>query len=161
MKKTLKIISGAQTGVDRAALDAALAIGLAYGGSVPKGRRAEDGTVPAKYDRLTELKAVSYKVRTEQNVIDSNATLIFSEGKPSGGTALTAEFAEKHKKPCHVVVFQRMNSGVIVENVVDWLNEIKPAVLNVAGSRESKNPGIYLKTYDILRMILSTYVKLE
>jgi len=157
-KKSLKVISGAQTGVDRAALDAALSLGIECGGSVPKGKKAEDGTVPAKYANLTELKTSSYPARTEKNVLDSDATLILCEGNPSGGTALTIELAQKHQKP-FIVGSLKNHTGVLVEEVVQWLTELQPAVLNIAGSRESESPGIYMKSFDIVRMILTGYIK--
>jgi len=82
-----KIISGGQTGADRAALDVALKFNIPYGGWVPKGRIAEDGPLPRKY-QLQEMPTPSYPARTEQNVIDSDGTVIFSHGKPAGGTVL-------------------------------------------------------------------------
>ena len=76
-KNNFKIISGGQTGADRAALDAAISLGVGYGGSVPPGRKAEDGIVPLEYTQLTELSSGSYSARTEKNIVDSDATLIF------------------------------------------------------------------------------------
>jgi len=157
-KKFFKIISGAQSGVDRAALDAALSLGIAYGGSVPKDRKDEDGIIPAKYKNLTELLSPSYSARTKQNILDSDATLILCEGKPSGGTALTAELAQKHQKP-FIVGNLKNHTGELVEGIVKWLKETMPGVLNIAGSRESASIGIYMKSYDILRMILSGHIK--
>jgi len=97
-----KIVSGAQTGVDRAGLDAAMKLGVATGGWCPAGRLAEDGTIPEKY-ALTETESADYKVRTEWNVRDSDATLILNLGPLEGGTALTTELAKQHKKPCLIV----------------------------------------------------------
>src|SRR3989338_2007477 len=94
----IKIVSGGQTGVDRAALDAAIAIGLSYGGVIPKGRLAEDGKVPDTY-QLTEAENPAYEYRTEQNVIHSDATLILGYLPMSGGTSLTNDFCHKHSKP--------------------------------------------------------------
>ena len=95
----LKIISGGETGADRAALDWAISHGIPHGGSCPKGRRAEDGEIPAKY-LLTELTTTSYPKRTEQNVLDSDGTLIITiKPKLSTGSRQTAEFARKHGKP--------------------------------------------------------------
>ena len=84
----LRVISGGQTGVDRAALDAAFELALECGGWVPAGRRAEDGPVDARYP-LRETAAGDYETRTRLNVRDSDATLILTRGRPSGGTALT------------------------------------------------------------------------
>src|SRR5688572_16678238 len=100
----MKIISGGQTGVDRAALDVALELGLPCGGWCPKGRKAEDGVIDPKYP-LQETSTDDYPQRTEKNVQDSDATLILTRGKPDGGTALTRSLAREHKKPCKVVNF--------------------------------------------------------
>jgi len=92
-----KIISGGQTGADRAALDVAIKLGIPHGGWIPKGRLAENGMIPAEY-KLQEMPTDSYAARTEQNVIDSDGTLIVSHGKLTGGSELTLEFAIQHKK---------------------------------------------------------------
>lgn len=97
-----KIIAGGQTGADRAGLDAAMEAGIPVGGYCPKGRLAEDSTVPAKY-LLTELNAGGYTARTEKNVVESDGTLILNVGNLSGGTRLTLDCAKKHAKPCLVV----------------------------------------------------------
>lgn len=92
----IKIISGGQTGVDRAALDAALQLGIPCGGWCPKGRKAKDGPIPDRYP-LKETESGSYPVRTEMNVRDSDGTLILTWGRPTGGTALTVRLARRHK----------------------------------------------------------------
>lgn len=97
-----KIVSGAQTGVDRGALDAAIEASCPYGGWIPKGRRSEDGGVPARYTALVESSSANYLKRTEQNVIDSDATLILCHGEPTGGTLRTVEFCKKHNRPCFI-----------------------------------------------------------
>ena len=97
-----RILSGGQTGVDRAALDVALELGLPCGGWCPKGRRAEDGPIPSHYP-LTETPWDGYPQRTEWNVRDSDGTLILTEGEPDRGTALTRELAARHGKPCLVL----------------------------------------------------------
>ena len=94
-----KIISGGQTGADRGGLDAAIEIGVPHGGWCPKGRRAEDGTIPPIYD-LGEMRSSSYVSRTEQNVIDSHATVVLTCGPPTGGSRKTIEFADTHQRPC-------------------------------------------------------------
>src|SRR5512132_1315628 len=86
--RLVRIVSGGQTGVDRAALDAAMAFGLACGGWVPRGRRAEDGAVPPRYP-MRETRGYTYAERTRRNVRDSDGTLILTRGRPTGGTALT------------------------------------------------------------------------
>src|SRR2546429_554237 len=96
--KLSKIISGGQTGVDRAALDVALELGLPCGGWCPRGRRAEDGPIDSRYP-LRETNALAYPVRTRWNVRDSDGTLILTRGRPDRGTALTRDLAERMGKP--------------------------------------------------------------
>ena len=96
------IVSGGQTGVDRAALDVAIAIGIGHGGWCPAGRLSEDGTIPSRYD-LQETDSPEYPVRTEKNVIDSDATLLLYEGRLKGGTLLTRRICVRHGKPDLVV----------------------------------------------------------
>src|SRR4030042_3461464 len=93
-----RIISGGQTGVDRAALDVAFELDIPCGGWCPKGRKAEEGPIDTRYP-LQETVSVRYPIRTERNVRESDGTLILTWGKPSGGTALTIKFAQKNKKP--------------------------------------------------------------
>ena len=141
-----KIVSGAQTGADRGGLDAALAKGVPIGGWIPKGRKAEDGIVPEKYVGLVEMTSSSYKKRTEQNVIDSDATLILTlnvEGAVTGGTKKTAEFARMHGRPCvFVVVSPEVVNPTHLDMALRFLVENRVRVLNVAGPRESKQPGV-------------------
>ena len=92
-----KIISGGQTGADRAALDVALKLGIPHGGWIPKGRIAEDGPLPEIY-RLNEMPTDSYEARTEKNVQDSDGTLIIARGKLTGGTDYTRQMTLRHKK---------------------------------------------------------------
>ena len=92
-----KIISGGQTGADRAALDVAIELDISHGGWILKGRKTEDGTLPDKY-QLQEMPTYSYPKRSEQNVMDSDGTLILSHGKLTGSSALTLKLAEKHHK---------------------------------------------------------------
>jgi hypothetical protein len=93
-----EIISGGQTGVDRASLDVGLESGIPVGDYCPKGRRSEDGTIPAKYP-LIETSTTNYGIRTEKNVIESDGTLIPNVGQVSSGTAYTTKMAKRHKKP--------------------------------------------------------------
>ena len=133
-----KIVSGGQSGVDRGALDAAITLGITHGGWCPRGRLAEDGPIPEQY-RLTETDSPEYAVRTERNVVDSDATLILYRDQLRGGTELTRQLARKHGKPCLPV---DLNDPPDVREVSDWLNAHEPEVLNVAGPRESQSPGI-------------------
>jgi hypothetical protein len=145
-----KILSGGQTGVDRAALDVALARAISCGGWCPRGRWAEDGRIPDRYS-LTETPHRRYRERTEWNVRDSDGTLILATGKLTGGTRLTKHFAEQFGKPCYRVDFADPPS-------VDWLWEQLQShqiqVLNIAGPRESTEPGVYAKTVDYLHRLL-------
>ncbi|MBI4248544.1 MAG: putative molybdenum carrier protein [Elusimicrobia bacterium] len=135
-----KIISGGQTGVDRAALDFALEAEIDCGGWCPKGRIAEDGPIEQKYP-LEETPSEEYAQRTEWNVRDSDATLILTIGEPKGGTALTVYLAGRGRKPCLVV---DLRSAPEAHTVRDWLKERRVSVLNVAGPRESNFPDIGL-----------------
>ncbi|HRD68104.1 MAG TPA: putative molybdenum carrier protein [Candidatus Competibacter sp.] len=134
-----KLVSGGQTGVDRAALDVGLALGLAVGGWCPKGRRAEDGAIPERYP-LTETPERGYRARTRRNVEDADGTLILNLGALDGGTALTARHARKANKPCLIVA---LDAGIEPAAFRAWLADHRIAVLNVAGPREGKRPGAH------------------
>ena len=144
-----KIVSGGQTGVDRAALDTAIELGIAHGGWCPRGRLAEDGRIPQRY-HLTETDSPDYPVRTERNVIDSDATLILCRGKPSGGTELTLRLSERQQKPCLVVDLDRPPGLAAVRR---WLAEHRVQTLNVAGPRESQSPQIGELASEFLRRL--------
>ncbi|MEN8211953.1 MAG: putative molybdenum carrier protein [Thermodesulfobacteriota bacterium] len=147
-----KIISGAQTGADRAGIDAAIESGVDYGGWLPDGRKAEDGIVPQKYTKLQEIIGGNYPARTEQNVIDSDGTVIFGYGKLTTGSALTRKLAKQHKRP-----YLHIDLDVIKEPVPlikDWIIEWNIKVLNIAGRKASKAPGIYDKVKDIIKQVL-------
>ncbi len=134
-----KIISGGQTGVDRAALDVALAHGFPCGGWVPRGRRAEDGPLDARYPMM-ETPEADYDVRTGKNVVDSDGTLILTRGEPTGGTKLTLDLAADMGRPYHIVDLKRGHSPLAA---LKWLEARQPRTLNIAGPRESEAPGIY------------------
>ena len=146
-----KIISGGQTGVDRAALDIALELGIPGGGWCPRGRKAEDGPIDTRYP-IQETASVRYPIRTERNVRESDGTLILTWAQPEGGTALTIKFAQKHKKPYCVV---DLSVGGDPKTVKEWgkINRIR--VLNVAGPPESNVPGIYDQAIKFLRSVLN------
>ena len=139
----VKVISGGQTGVDRAALDAAQAVGIATGGFVPKGRWAEDGPVPSSYKGLTETDSDDPAARTRLNVIYSDATLILSHGKLAGGSLLTWKIARTERKPCLHIDLDRNSDEAAMEKILLWLQTMGIRELNVAGPRASKDPGIY------------------
>jgi len=143
------IVSGGQTGVDRAALDVAIAIGIGHGGWCPAGRLSEDGTVPSRYE-VVETESSEYPVRTEQNVIDSDATLILYEGRLKGGTLLTRRICVRLGKP-HLVVRIDHDQPADARR---WLARQRPETLNVAGPRESTSPGIFHRSMDFLLKIL-------
>ena len=134
-----KIVSDGQTGVDRAALDVGLALGLALGGWCPRGRRAEDGRIPDRYP-LVETPERNYPTRTRRNIEDSNGTLILNLGTLDGGTALTVAHARQIGKPCLIVALEE---GIEPATFREWLAANHIAVLNIAGPRESKRPGVY------------------
>lgn len=129
------LISGGQTGVDRAALDFAISCGIAHGGWCPRGRRAEDGVIPLRYC-LIEADAPLYQLRTRLNVRDSQATLIFCDsGRRSRGTALTIKCAVGMRKPFMVVDIDNCSDNEILK----WLWLVRPQVLNVAGPRAGES----------------------
>jgi len=146
----LKIISGGQTGVDRAALDIGLALGLPVGGWCPKERQAEDGRIPDSYP-LTETPESDYDTRTRRNVEDADGTLILNLGTLDGGTALTAAYAQQIGKPGLIVALE---NGIDLATFQAWLDDNHIAVLNVAGPRESKRPGVYEAACRLLDTLL-------
>lgn len=146
--RLVKIISGGQTGADRAGLDAALKVNIAIGGWCPAGRRAEDGVIPECYD-LEETPSANYAVRTRHNVRDSDGTLIFNLGELDGGTKKTVEYAAKIGKPCLIVQLDNTKHPRPAA-IKKWLQKHAICTLNVAGPRESKRPGIYRQSSALL-----------
>jgi hypothetical protein len=144
-------VSGGQTGVDRGALDAAVQLGITYGGWCPRGRLAEDGVIPPEY-QLVETDSPEYPVRTERNVIDSDGTLILYRQRLVGGTELTRRMAARHRKPCCLV---NLDQAADIESVRRWLIRSGIRVLNVAGPRESSSPGIAEATVRFLLQLLT------
>lgn len=147
----MRIVSGGQTGVDRGALDAAIELQVPHGGWCPRGRLAEDGRIPARY-RLRETESRQYHVRTRLNVLDCDATLILCRGPLSGGTELTLRLAEQFGKPNLVV---DLDADLRPQHVRDWLQKHRVEVLNVAGPRESLNPGIADDAREFLLRVLA------
>jgi len=148
-----KIISGGQTGADRAALDWAIEHSISHGGWCPKGRMAEDGKIDSRY-QLEETPSQDYAQRTQWNVRDSDATLIFSISQNLlGGSLLTKNFAIFFNKPyLHFSKGDLLNNQVIIFNNFLIDNNIK--VLNVAGARISQEPEIYQFVYDFFDLFM-------
>lgn len=137
------IVSGGQTGADRAALDFALEHGIPCGGWCPYGRRAEDGRIPERYP-LRQTHDIDYAQRTEFNVRDSDGTLILARGKKlSGGTLLTATCARRMEKPLLVVDLDFVPD---YPSIRDWIAVNEICTLNIAGPRESQSPDIGERT---------------
>lgn len=146
-----RVVSGGQTGVDRAALDAALALGIPCGGWCPRGRRSESGPIPDRYP-LEETPNSAYPERTERNVRDSDGTLVLKRGALRGGTALTVALARRVGKPFLVVDLENPDGP---GEIREWLARGRIQVLNVAGPRESEAPGIHAQAVSLLLELLS------
>ncbi len=147
-----RIVSGGQTGVDRAALDVARELGVPSGGWCPKGRTAEDGVLAACY-KMKETPTADYPLRTEWNVRDSDATLVLTRGEPTEGTAFTIELARRLRKPSLVIDLAQQTN---ISPLLDWISAHNIQTLNIAGPRESKCPGIYAEASKFLRHVLSS-----
>lgn len=147
-----RIISGGQTGADIAGIDAAMACGIPYGGWLPKGRKTENGPLPERYTEFQSMTRGGYPKRTEQNIIESDGTIVFSYGKLIGGSALTKRLCQKHERPfLYVDLGQEEHPAVSLQ---EWLKIESIQILNVAGSRESKHPGIHDLVFGIVQKIL-------
>jgi hypothetical protein len=128
-------------------LEVAIELGIEYGGSIPKGRLAEDGTIDSrKYSHLTELEQESYLARSRKNVRDADATLAFTDGALTGGTRKTIEFAKEFNKQYLHINLKKISVEDAVAEIMEWLGKRKPHVLNIAGPRESSVPGILAST---------------
>lgn len=150
----IKITSGGQTGVDRAALDAAIKNNIAHGGWCPKGRIAEDGVINNRY-LLIETNYRDYTIRTRLNVRDSDGTLILNIGQLEGGTATTVKAARALNKPYLIVEINQVVDNSVIDT---WLINHRIKILNIAGPRESKHPGIYKKAFNALDSFLKTLI---
>jgi len=136
-----KIVAGGQTGADRAALDWAITHELPHGGWCPRGRKAEDGTIPRRY-RLTETPSVAYLQRTEWNVRDSDGTVILSLATTlTGGSSKTAELAQQHEKPW-IHLARDAHGSDAGDRLRRFVEDHGIRVLNVAGPRASTEPEI-------------------
>lgn len=159
--KICVIISGGQTGADRGGLDFAISKNIKHSGWCPLGRIAEDKLIPHRY-LLFETKSPMYPPRTRMNIRDSDATLIFSSDVNSKGTLLTTRFCIQLTKPYYTVLLTSYNldelSGKkltkVCNDLIKWLQKVKPQILNIAGTRESHCPGIAQKVKEILNLVL-------
>lgn len=150
-KRRLTIVNGGQSGVDRAALDAAAKLMLPSRGWCPNGRWAEDGTIDPEYP-MQECGSPTPAVRTELNAIDSDGTLVLTKGNPQDGTPLTVERARGHGKPTMVMT---LGEPPDVLAFWKWITENDIRVLNIGGPRESFEPGVvYSASRAILDVIL-------
>lgn len=144
------IISGGQTGVDRAALDVAMRVGIAHGGWIPKGRRTEEGPLPDHY-QLKEMPTDDYEARTEKNVLDADGTLLISRGSPTGGSDLTRKMALKHgKQLLHIDLSMGQRPSDAGSLIASWIDMNRIETLNVAGPRASHDSSIYRDAVNIL-----------
>jgi putative molybdenum carrier protein len=150
-----RIVSGAQTGADRAALEAARAAGIPTGGWVPKGRWAEDGPVPEGLGELRETESADPAERTRRNVADSDATLILSHGALRGGSELTREEAARLGKPCLWLDLAQLPHELAALRVLSWLEQHAIGVLNVAGPRASEDAEIYQGAFALVSAVLA------
>jgi hypothetical protein len=148
-----KIISGGQTGADRAALDVAIKLDIPHGGWIPKGRITEDGTLPDKYN-LKEMSTDSYPDRTEQNVFDSDGTLIIGRGKLTGGTDYTRKMTLKHHKQLLGIDLNQTNHYDAASLIASWIRMQRVEVLNVAGPRATEDTEIYRDVISILEQTI-------
>ena len=149
----IKIVSGGQTGVDRAALDAALEFNIECGGWCPKGRKSEDGTIPEHYP-LIELPGADYLKRTRQNVIDSDGTVIIYFGTLSGGTEKTVKVCMTQKKPYLLIDATELSPQRTAERINKFIDNDSIGILNVAGPRGSGEPLAYAYTLKSLQCFL-------
>lgn len=146
----MKVVSGGQTGVDRAALDVAMELGIECGGWCPAGRAAEDGPIDERYP-LRETPSPDPAQRTEWNVRDSDATLVLASGAASAGTELAVAAARRLRRPIYTF---HAGSAEDVGAFRRWLQVYRVGTLNVAGPRESEAPGIYAEARRILAALL-------
>jgi hypothetical protein len=154
-----KIISGGQVGADQAALDAAIKCNFPHSGWIQKGRKIKGGILPDKYE-LEEMPVASYKERIEQNVIDSDGTVIISHGNLTGGADYSRKMTERHKRPTLHIDLKETPAVTAASKINTWVIENNIEVLNVAGSRASEDPDIYKNTLYILRdCILLSLIK--
>ncbi len=139
------IIAGGQSGVDRAAMDFAIANNIPLKGWCPKGCKAEDGVIDKKY-KLIEIPQTEPKFRTIKNITKADAVLAFLFDSPDKGTFFAIEYAEKIKKPFYMV-FLKMKMQNQIKGVIRFLDNNSVRWINIIGPRESNSKGIYSETY--------------
>ncbi|MBM9536711.1 putative molybdenum carrier protein [Desulfobulbus alkaliphilus] len=144
-----EIISGGQTGADRAALDAAILLDIPHGGWLPKGRKTEDGPLSRRYT-LREMHSRRYRDRTEKNVMSADVTLLFSFGPLSGGSALTEALAIRHDRPYLHIDLEHFPLHQAAEAVQTWLLNRNARIVNIAGPRASSEARIYPAVFAVL-----------
>lgn len=149
-----RIISGGQTGVDRGALDAALAAGFSCGGWCPPDRQAEDGRIPGHYP-LTKLEQGGYRQRTIRNIVDSDGTLLIYFGEPEGGTEQTLLHCINKGRPYKLIDAEELTAARASELLADFIARHEIAILNVAGPRLSKAPNSEAYTFEVIKRYLS------
>lgn len=158
-----KLISGGQTGADLAGLDAAIELGIPYGGTLPRGRKTENGTLPVKYVGMTEHPSPSYPPRTRENVKNSDCSIVFIDGQMTRGCGLTVNLCRNNLKPYMILDISKDitigNQGLRIKKWLAFLHKElkKELVINIAGTRESKSPGIH----DVVKSILVSAFKNE
>jgi hypothetical protein len=149
-----KIVSGGQTGADRAALDVAIEMGIRHGGWINRGRKTEDGRLPQKYC-LKEINSIDYDQRTELNVVDSDGAIIVSHGGLKGGSSQTLTLAKEHNKPCLHIDLNELSEYKAIEIIKSWIEAMGIEILNVAGPRASEDPDIYEAVQNVFKSVLS------
>lgn len=152
-----KINSGGQSGADISGIDAAIESNFPYGGWLPKGRKTEYGPLPEKY-QMQEMTRGGYPKRTEQNVKDSDGTVIFTHKKLSGGSRLTANLTESWGKPWLHINLSQIDQKEAILMLSKWLKKNNIEILNVAGSRASKDPEVHGKVFQIIKTILNNNI---
>ena len=158
--KILKVISGGQTGADRGGLNAAMDRDIPVGGWCPKGRKSEDGKIPDRYP-LKEHKSPEYPPRTAANVKDSDGTVVYTFGPAERGSALTISLCKKIGRPCLHLDLKKLHYSQAVAKTALFVKRNQIKVLNVAGNRESKSPGIGMLVQKVIGSVIVDMNKLH
>jgi hypothetical protein len=152
-ERQVKIISGGQTGVDRAALDVALKRKIDCGGWCPAGRLDEIGRIPDRYP-LKELQHGGFTERTLQNVKDSDGTVILYSVQLSGGTEQTVRFCVEQERPHQLIDASKISTEEAARSIANLVRKHKIDILNVAGPRQSE----WLEGYDYAYRALDIFL---